>query len=84
MSPLTLWNRQADAALLHIQHARQQPLPGFVLKYPARDGGDLTTPRKHLKALGVDVTKVRPIGTIRAFKFATQQWENDTGEDLEE
>jgi phosphatidylserine/phosphatidylglycerophosphate/cardiolipin synthase-like enzyme len=85
LDPLTLWNRQADAALLHVQQARQQPLPGFVLKYPAQDGGDLKTPRKHLKALDVDVKKVRPIGKLRGFNFGTQQWDNkETEEDLEE
>lgn len=84
LDPLTLWNRQADAAVKHVQQARQQKLPGFVLKYPAQNGGDLKTPRKHLKALDVDVTKIRPIGKIRPFDFGTQQWQGQTEEDLEE
>jgi len=76
---LSLWNSTAVAALKHLQQGSQQPLPGFVLKFPTDDGGSLTTPRKHLAALGVDLklgeAVVRPITGTRKFDFATGKWD---------
>jgi hypothetical protein len=73
-----LWNPLAKAALQHIKEARRANLPGFVLEYPP-DAGSLTSPRKHLAALDVDVNKindavVRPIRAPRAFDFSSGKW----------
>lgn len=73
-----LWKPHAEEALKHLKEARPAPLPGFVLAYPP-DAGGLTTPRKHLAALGVELKKVhesvvRPIRSLRKFDFATGKW----------
>jgi phosphatidylserine/phosphatidylglycerophosphate/cardiolipin synthase-like enzyme len=74
----SLWIPRAKDALQHIKEGRPTSLPGFVLEYPP-DAGSLTSPRKHLAALGVKVEKVtesvvRPIRTTRAFDFASGMW----------
>jgi phosphatidylserine/phosphatidylglycerophosphate/cardiolipin synthase-like enzyme len=74
-----LWRPTAKRALKHVQAARREPLPGFVLEYPKEDGGWLDTPRKHLAALGVHLKPseavVRPITGTRKFYFSTGKWD---------
>lgn len=76
---VNLWRPAAGAALQHVQEARRTDLPGFVLEYPKEDGGCLDTPRKHLRALGVELkpTKavIRPITGSRKFNFSTGKWD---------
>lgn len=75
----TLWRPAARRALEHVQQAKRDDLPGFVLEYPQEDGGSLDTPRKHLAALGVELkpTKavIRPITGTRKFHFSTGKWD---------
>jgi phosphatidylserine/phosphatidylglycerophosphate/cardiolipin synthase-like enzyme len=76
---INLWRPSAASALQHIQEARREDLPGFVLEYPKRDGGCLDTPRQHLAALGVELkpitkAKIRPITGTRGFVFSTGKW----------
>jgi phosphatidylserine/phosphatidylglycerophosphate/cardiolipin synthase-like enzyme len=85
---LDLWNPLADGALAHLKLGKREPLPGFVLKYPAEDGGWLDTPRKHLAALGVNLklgqAVVRPITGTRGFDFFSGKWsKTPEHEDLE-
>jgi phosphatidylserine/phosphatidylglycerophosphate/cardiolipin synthase-like enzyme len=74
-----LWKPAAKRALEHVQAAKQEPLPGFVLEYPKEDGGWLDTPRKHLAALGVHLKPteavIRPITGTRKFYFSTGKWD---------
>jgi phosphatidylserine/phosphatidylglycerophosphate/cardiolipin synthase-like enzyme len=74
-----LWRPAAVEALKHVQEARRKDLPGFVLEYPKEDGGCLDTPRKHLKALGVELKPskavIRPITGTRKFNFSTGKWD---------
>jgi phosphatidylserine/phosphatidylglycerophosphate/cardiolipin synthase-like enzyme len=74
-----LWKPAAKTALQHVQAAKRDPLPGFVLEYPKEDGGWLDTPRKHLAALGVSLKPseavIRPITGNRKFYFSTGQWD---------
>jgi phosphatidylserine/phosphatidylglycerophosphate/cardiolipin synthase-like enzyme len=83
---LPLWKLAAKNALDHVKSGTPTPLPGFVLEYPAEDGGSLDTPRKHLAALGVpldlDAPKVRPIGVTRAFDFYSGRWKLFNREDF--
>ena len=76
---LKLWKKQADDALNHVKAGKKTPLNGFVLEYPKEDGGCLDTPRKHLKALGVntDLRKgvIRPITGTRRFHFKDGKWD---------
>jgi phosphatidylserine/phosphatidylglycerophosphate/cardiolipin synthase-like enzyme len=76
---VNLWRPAAGGALLHVQEARRTDLPGFVLEYPKEDGGCLDTPRKHLKALGVELKPskavIRPITGTRKFNFSTGKWD---------
>ena len=76
---LKLWKTRADEALTHVKAASKDPLHGFVLEYPKEDGGCLDTPRKHLKALGVntDLFKgvIRPINATRRFHFHKGEWD---------
>lgn len=74
-----LWKPCAEEALKHVTAAKKEPLHGFVLEYPKKDGGKLDTPRKHLKALGVntDLFKgvVRVIAGARRFHFDDGKWD---------
>jgi phosphatidylserine/phosphatidylglycerophosphate/cardiolipin synthase-like enzyme len=76
---LKLWKQQADDALKHVKAGKKDPLHGFVLEYPNEDGGCLDTPRKHLKALGVNTDLrtgvVRPISGTRSFHFKDGKWD---------
>jgi phosphatidylserine/phosphatidylglycerophosphate/cardiolipin synthase-like enzyme len=76
---LPLWRLQAGTALTHVKNATRADLPGFVLEYPKDDGGWLDTPRKHLAALGVELTPskavIRPITGTRKFHFSTGKWD---------
>lgn len=76
---VNVWRPAAGDALLHVQEARRKDLPGFVLEYPKEDGGCLDTPRKHLKALGVElkpsIAVIRPITGTRKFNFSTGKWD---------
>jgi phosphatidylserine/phosphatidylglycerophosphate/cardiolipin synthase-like enzyme len=82
---LPLWKQAAADALTHLKNGTRSPLPGFVLECPP-DAGGLTTPRKHLAALGVPLDlaapKVRPIGTTRAFDFYSGRWKLPNREDF--
>jgi phosphatidylserine/phosphatidylglycerophosphate/cardiolipin synthase-like enzyme len=74
-----LWRPMAAEALRHVVEARHEKLPGFVLEYPAEDGGWLDRPRKHLKALGVDAApaprgRIRAVTGTRGFDFGTGMW----------
>lgn len=75
-----LWRPQAQRALDHVKAGKKEPLPGFVLEYPQKDGGCLDTPRKHLEALGVNlkVTEavVRPVTGTRKFHFNEGKWDS--------
>jgi phosphatidylserine/phosphatidylglycerophosphate/cardiolipin synthase-like enzyme len=84
-----LWRRTAALALKHVQAAKREPLPGFVLEYPKEDGGWLDTPRKHLAALQVHLKPseavVRPITGTRKFYFSTGKWDKTPElEDIEQ
>jgi phosphatidylserine/phosphatidylglycerophosphate/cardiolipin synthase-like enzyme len=74
-----LWRPRAKAALDHVKAGKKAALNGFVLEYPKEDGGCLDTPRKHLKALGIntDLRKgvVRPITGTRKFLFKDGLWD---------
>jgi len=74
-----LWRPRAQANLDHVKAGLKKPLPGFVLEYPKEDGGCLDTPRKHLKALGVNTDLrtgvIRPITGTRSFHFDTGSWD---------
>ena len=81
-----IWKEAAKDSLALLKNGTAAPLPGFVLEYPAEDGGSLDTPRKHLTALGVPLDlgapKVRPIGVTRAFDFYSGRWKLFTREDF--
>ena len=75
-----LWRPTATLALDHVKAARREPLHGFVLEYPAEDGGCLDTPRKHLAALNVHLkpfteSVIRPITGTRKFDFSSGKWD---------
>ncbi len=74
-----LWRPTAERALAHVKNATRADLRGFVLEYPKEDGGWLDTPRKHLAALGVELTPskavIRPITGTRKFHFSTGKWD---------
>ena len=74
-----LWRPTAERALAHVKSATRADLRGFVLEYPKEDGGWLDTPRKHLAALGVELTPskavIRPITGTRKFHFSTGKWD---------
>lgn len=85
-----LWRPAAKQALAHVKAAHRKPLHGFVLEYPAEDGGCLSTPRKHLSALGVHLkpyaqSVIRPIAETRKFNFSTGKWDKfPEREDIEQ
>lgn len=81
---LSLWRERAQAALTHIDQRWLDPLPGFVLPFPAEDGGKLTSPRKHLRAVGVDVDRTRPLRQPRPFDFFDTWWTGELEEDTSE
>ncbi|HKE60337.1 MAG TPA: phospholipase D-like domain-containing protein [Pyrinomonadaceae bacterium] len=74
-----LWRPTAASALEKVKNAVHGDFPGFVLEYPKEDGGWLDTPRKHLAALGVELTPskavIRPITGTRKFHFSTGKWD---------
>jgi len=76
---LDLWRQRASSNLDHVKAGLKKPLPGFVLEYPKKDGGSLDTPRKHLKALGVNTDLrtgvIRPLAGTRKFLFKTGMWD---------
>ena len=80
---LPFWRAHARNALAQV-NAGASAVPGFVLEFPAKDGGSLTTTRKHLKALGVDMTRVRPIGKLAQFDFFNAWWRTRAIEDTSE
>jgi phosphatidylserine/phosphatidylglycerophosphate/cardiolipin synthase-like enzyme len=80
---VSMWRNHAVAALQHIKSQGIVPLPGCVLEYPAEDGGSLTSPRKHLAALGIDVHTIRPVAKISQFDFYNNRWRTRSIEDTE-
>jgi hypothetical protein len=76
---LSFWRKSAEDALKHVKEGNKNHLHGFVLEYPKKDGGCLDTPRKHLKALGVNTDLrtgvIRPITGTRKFHFNQGKWD---------
>jgi len=76
-----LWETKASAALQRLNLGGLDPLPGFVLHYPDKDAGKVTTPRKHLAAVGLDLDRIRPVSKTRGFDFFKTWWSGVTEED---
>jgi phosphatidylserine/phosphatidylglycerophosphate/cardiolipin synthase-like enzyme len=77
---LSLWRERAKFAATQI-NGFAPSLPGFVLAWPEKDAGSLTMPRRHLKALGFDVDKIRPVARLSQFDFFFNRWRTRSIED---